>query len=270
MDTVLDDAGFQTALLAAVILSVIAVVMARGDRDLRGAPAIAVLASLVGYSVAPHLEFLLVVGLAFLAAGAWLTRPRPFVLRSAAAAPGAVLVALSLPEPVPNWAGCLAVAAIVLLDPMVERFDARAPRLAAPFLLVAAVGIYVCVPETDAVRPLLGAFGVAAVLAGFPRLASLPGAASAAGGLLVWTAAAGGYPRPGSVVGAVACVGAVVFGRPLVAARGARRWLIGGIVVVLVVFCARVAGFEESAWDAAGLTALGYVGAAALVYATSR
>src|SRR5439155_6333019 len=121
MDRVLDDAGFQTALLAAAILSVAAVVMARGDGDLRGAPAIAVLASLVGYSVAPHLEFLLAVGLAFLAAGAWVTRSGPFVVRSAAAGPGAVLVALSLPAPVPTWAGYLAVAAIVLLDPLVER-----------------------------------------------------------------------------------------------------------------------------------------------------
>jgi hypothetical protein len=270
MDAVLDDAGFQTALLAAVLLSVVVLVMARGDRDLRGAPAIAVLATLVGYSVASHLEVLLVVGLAALAAGAWATRRGPFLLRSAAAAPGAVLVALSLPDPVPTWAGCLAVAAIVPLDPVIERFDTRAPRLAAPFLLVAAVGIYVCVPETNAARALLGGFGVAALLAGFPRLGPLPGAASAAGGLLVWTAAAEGFPRPGSVVGAVACVGTVVFAPALVAARGATRWLIGGAVVALVAFCARVAGFEESAWVAVGLTALGYFSAAVLVYATSR
>jgi hypothetical protein len=71
-------------------------------------------------------------------------------------------------------------------------------------------------------------------------------------------------------VGAVACVGAVVFAPALVAARGAMRWLIGGAVVALVAFCARVAGFEESAWVAAGLTALGYFSAAVLVYATSR
>lgn len=287
MDVVLDDAGFEAALLTAVLLAVVVVVMARGDRDLRGAPAIAVLATLVGYSVEERLEILLVVGLTVLAAGAWTTRrgrpPRrsgtepsrgsgtePFVLKSVAAVPGAILVAVSLPDPVPTWAGVLTFAAIVLVGPAAEGFDERAPRLSAPFLLVTALGIYFCVPETDAVQPLLGAFGVAALLALFSRLATLRGAASTAAGLLVWTAAAGGYPRSGSVVGGVACVGVVVLTPALVSARGTKQWLQAGVLVALVLFCARVAGFEESAWVAAGLITLGFAVAGAVVYSTSR
>ncbi len=271
MDVVLDDAGFQAAVLTAVLLAGVVVVMARGSGDLRGAPAIAVLATLVGYSVEERLETQFVVGLAVLAAGAWTTRrARSFAPKCIAAAPGAILVAVSLPEPVPLWAAILAFGAIVLFGPAAERFDERAPRPAALFLLVAAAGIYVGVPETDPVRPLLGAFGVAALLALFPRLATLPGAASAAVGVLVWTAAAGGYPRPGSVVGGLACVGVVVFAPTLAAARGARQWLIAGVLLALVLFCARVAGFEESGWVAAGLTALGFVVAGAVVYTTAR
>ena len=113
------------------------------------------LAILVGYSVEGLYQTLLVVGLAVLSAGAWTTRrAQPFIVKSMAAAPGAILVAVSLPEPVPPRVGVLVFGAIVLFGPTAEGFDGRAPRLAAPFLLVAVVGIYICVPETNAVRPL--------------------------------------------------------------------------------------------------------------------
>ena len=58
--------------------------------------------------------------------------------------------------------------------------------------------------------------------------------------------------------------------RALVAAPGTRQWLIAGVLVALVLFCARVAGFEESGWVAAGLAALGFVVSGAVVYTTAR
>jgi hypothetical protein len=42
------------------------------------------------------------------------------------------------------------------------------------------------------------------------------------------------------------------------------------VLVALVLFCARVAGFEESGWVAAGLAALGFVVSGAVVYTTAR
>jgi hypothetical protein len=270
MDAVLDDAGFQTSLLAAVLLSVVVLVMARGDRDLRGAPAIAVLATLVRDSVALHLEFLLVVGLAFLAAGAWATRRGPFPLRSAAAASGAVLVALSLPEPMPTWAGFLVVAAIVALDPMIERFDS----------VRSAVGG--AVPAGRRGRDLHLRPG--------NRRGAAPARWVRGGG------AAGGVPASGAptgrgergpwsprVDGGRGGIPANRFrrGRGRLCRRGRVRAGVGRGSRRDAVADRRSrrrpgrvlragAGFEESAWGAAGLTAIGYFSAAALVYATSR
>ena len=267
----LDDAGFQAAALTAVLLSLVALVMGRG-RAVRGAPAVAVIAALVGYSVDNELRGLLVMGLALLAVGAWLGDSwGPAAVGVGLAIPGAVLVAVSLPERAPTWVGIVTFGAVVLAGRSVDRFDQRAPRFAAAFLMVAAAAIYVCVPETDPVRPLLGAFGVTALLALFPRLAMLPGAAMAAAGLLCWSAAAGGYPRPGSVVGALACVGVAALSRAIVALRGTRRWIAAGVAVALVVYCARVAGLFDSAWAAAGLALLGFViatAALALMFGT--
>jgi len=255
---VVDDPGFQAAALACALLAVLVVVRGRA-RDVRGAPAIAVLAALVGWSVDYRLDARLVVALAALALGAAFGPRRGSVLvRIAALVPGAALLGIAVPDRVPVWVALAAAALTLAVAAPAETLDRLAPRLAPLVFAVAVAGIYVCVPEADAARPALGAFGVAALLAVLPGLDALPGSSAAAVGLLAWTTAVGGYPRPGSVVGGLGCIVAALLVRLAAQARGWRLALAGVVAAGLVVYCARVAGFEQSAGAALALAVPGF------------
>ncbi len=111
------------------------------------------------------------------------------------------------------FGGLLAVAA-----------DRRAPRLVPALLACGALGVYLCVPDTEAPKALLGALLAAAVLGLEPRLRHRLGFAAVAG-LVAWIAVYGGVGRSGSVVGGIASLGVVVL-LPLVPRWSPTRWTV--------------------------------------------
>jgi hypothetical protein len=115
---------------------------------------------------------------------------------------------------------------------LASRFDAawRDDALGLPFVALAALGAYACVPDTEEAAALVG---VALPLAfvGWPARFARLGAAGAATTIatFAWVAAIGGRSRAESVVGALVCL-AVLVGWPLGAAlRGRRAPLLAGV-----------------------------------------
>ena len=140
-----------------------------------------------------------------------------------------------------------------------ERVGDRTPRLVLVVLVVAVIGISVCVPDTQLVQPALGGFLGAAFVLLDPELAGWSGGTSVAGGLLLWLSAADGYSRLGSVVGAMACAAAVLLLAAFATGRREPALPALAVPVVFIVFCARVAGLRDSAWAAALLVAIAVV-----------
>ena len=89
-----------------------------------------------------------------------------------------------MPDGVPGWVAFVVFVALVPIVPVVELRARRWGRLAPVVLLGAVVGVYVCVPDTEFVRPLLGALGGGRV-PGAARLAPTP----------TWRAWAGAWSR---------------------------------------------------------------------------
>ena len=93
---------------------------------------------------------------------------------------------------------------------MAADLDRRAARLGlGPVLwLLTVFGVYVTVPDTELIRPLVGV-AIPLALCGWPLRVARVGAGGAAAGiaLLMWVGAAEGYGRPGSIVGAAAALG---------------------------------------------------------------
>ena len=236
--------------------------------------AIVVIAAVAGMRAKHQLSFSLVLGLALLAVAAVVARAGAGRLTAViAVVVGAAILVGALPDAVPGWVALVVFATVIPVAPVVELRARRWARLAPVVMLGAVAGIYACVPETDFVRPLLGASVVVAFLALLPGadtdLARLGWGVVA--GLAVWAGAVGSFERPGGVIGAVACVAALSF-FPAVPGAGERLrrswWVAAATTALLVVWCSRVAGLRESGWLAALLAALGF-GLAALVVATT-
>lgn len=133
---------------------------------------------------------------------------------------------------------------------------------------VTVFGVWVTVPETQHVVPLIGA-AVPIVLLGLPwprPLASLGRVgASASVALLAWGIAVDGFNRNGAVIGAFACLGVLAI-EPVV-----RRladvddfpWpVVVAVHLGVVGVCSRVAGASDSATLAFAFSAVAYVGGA--------
>ncbi len=192
--------------------------------------------------------------------------PNPKIIGAVLAIPGAVLVGVSNDFPGPSWSQNLVILTIVVASPLAADLDRRSARLGlGPVLwLITVAGLYWTVPDTERIRPLIGA---AAPLAftGWPKRFSRMGAGgiSAAIALFVWAAAFEGRGRPGSIVGAVASLGLFVvepIGRMLAKGRiaslsrslglGAFEWCVVGAQVLVVGYASRVAGFAETGGNA--------------------
>jgi hypothetical protein len=212
-----------------------------------------------------------VVAIGLLAFGECLARDASWSARLIALAPGALVLGAALPDGWPFWIRVVVTGATAAGGLLTVDTDQRVPRLTPLLLLVGAVGVYVCVPDTEAPKALLGALVAAAVIGLEPRLRHLVGYASVVG-LFVWIAAYGGLGRAGSVVGGIACLGVV----PLIAvvrwsaATRGRVAILVATQVALVLFVSRVAGLEDSAWDAAGLVAIAFAVAALVLLLSGR
>ena len=242
-------------LIAAAIGAVAALALGFLARDSSlAAYRFAVFACLVGLRVEHRLPVPLVVGLALLLLGEWLTRHEPAWARVVGSVPGALVVGAALPDGWPFWIRAVVVVSTVVGGGLVAQADVVAPRVVPALLAIGAVGVYLCVPDTEAPKALLGALLAGALVGLEPRIQAALGT-TALTGLFVWTSGYGGLGRPGSVVGGVACLGVLLL-VPLVRWRSSPRAAVVVLVVVqcaLVVYVSRVAGFEDSAWSALAL-----------------
>lgn len=150
----------------------------------------------------------------------------------------------------------------------------------------AAVGILLCVPETDALRLLPAPLGIAAIAAvlGAVRPFGLVDVTLAGSGL-AWLSLVGGQPRPASIVGAGACLAAVALlpvawrwspqsrnastGRPTTVADrlasvspGPGRLTVIGLAVLA---CSRLAGTGDSVGFAFAIAAAVLIAAVAIL-----
>ena len=254
MSQLFDDGGLQAALIAAVVLSS-AAFLARRALPV-GWSSIAVAGSIVGLAYEHRVVPELVWALAVLAAAGWVAARVSSNVRGAAVAgaalavPGGVVLAQAVDESASTWMRAVTVVAVVLAAPLAFACVQRASRLAPFLVLVTAIGILVCVPETGPVHCVIGALAVAVVYGVFVVVGEPPAAVYPLVGLLVWAAVSGGASRPGSVVGGIACFG--VLAMPPLVGRS-RPWLLVAVDVALVAFVARVAGFEDSALVALAL-----------------
>jgi hypothetical protein len=161
-----------------------------------------------------------------------------------------------------------------------HRRQAWSPALVA----IAAVGIYVTVPDTEQALVLMGV-AMPLVVLGWPLALGSVGGVGAlpVTGVLAWIGAYEGQGRPGAIVAALACLGLLVaepagrWARRLAArvtapgARGGRAWVEAALVVVadaaLVAWVSAV-GHRGRPLRAVVLVAPALVAAAAAVAAT--
>ena len=186
--------------------------------------------------------------------------PNPKIIGCLLVLPGACLVASSTDFAGPDWVAPLVAATITLGGPMAADLDRRAARLGlGPVLwLLTVFGVYVTVPDTELIRPLVGV-AIPLALCGWPLRVARLGAGGAAAGiaLLMWIGAAEGYGRPGSIVGAAAAlglflvepVGRYLFRRRVVPwsrvlSTRAFVFVFVGVHFLLVAYGTRVAGFQ--------------------------
>lgn len=163
---------------------------------------------------------------------------------------GALFTVRAMPDRVPTWITATTLLAMVPLVPLVELRARRWDRPAPLVILLAVVGAYVCVPDTEFLRPLVAASLVVALLALVPGRAVTQIGAGTVAGLLLWTIGIGGEGRTGSLVGGMACVAALALFPSLPDRRPLRRswWVAAGVTALLVLWCARVAGLVGAGW----------------------
>jgi hypothetical protein len=271
VENVLGDAGFWTAFVVALVGTAVVWLRLRRAEWEPGIALVVVVATLAGLRAGHRLPTALVVAIGLLAFGEYLARDAARPARLAALVPGALVLAASVPEGWPFWLRVGATGAAAGGGLLAVDADQRVPRLMPLLLLVGAVGVYVCVPDTEAPKALLGALVVTAAIGLEPRVRHRVGFAAAAG-LFVWVAAFGGLGRAGSVVGGIACLGVVLVIPVVRWAAGNRKLVALGVAtqVALVLFVSRVAGLEGSAWVAAGLAAIAFAVAASVLLLSAR
>jgi hypothetical protein len=256
VENVLGDAAFWTAFVIAAAGTLVVWLRVRRSEPEPGVWFVVAVAGFAALRTDRRLPNPLVVAIVLLALGEYLTRELSWRARVVALAPGAMVLGASLPDGWPLWIRIVSASTALVAGVLSVEADRRAPRLVPLLLAVGALGVYLCVPDTEAPKALFGALVAAAVLGLEPRLRHR-GGVSAVVGLVAWTVAYGGVGRPGSVVGGIACLGVVLL-LSLVPRWSPTRWAVVTAIVVqvaLVLYVSRVAGFEESAWSAFGLSA---------------
>ena len=270
LENVLDDAAFWVALVVGGIGVLFVWVRVRQRVREPGVAIAVAIGCLAGLRVDHRLPAPLVVGVVLVALGEWLARDRARRERVLSAIPGAVVLGAALPDGWALWIRVLVAIAAVAGGALVDAVDRLMPRVLPVLLAVGAVGVYFCVPDTEAPKALLGALLAGTMIVLEPRLGHALGQVTLTG-LFVWVAAYG-LGRPGSVVGGVACLGVVLL-IPLVRwsrATPARTALLVVAQCALVVFESRVAGFEHSVWSALALSIPAFVLAGAVLVALAH
>jgi len=270
VEHLVDDNAFWVALVLATFGYSVVWVRARSGRADPGPAVVAVVGSLVGLRIADRFAVALVVGLVVLLGGEWLGRRAGCWTRALWLLPGAVVVGAALPDVWPLWMRIVTTATAAVGGSLTVATNRAAPRLVPALFAVAAVGLYFCVPDTEAPAAIVGALAVGCVLVLEPRLRTALGVAALTG-LFAWATAYGGVGRPGSVVGGIACLGVLLLPIGRVAHHGT-RWIVTllAVQVALVAYESRVAGAESSAWAAAALSVPAFALAAGVLLVMSR
>jgi len=269
LENVLGDAGFWYASAVAAAGAAIVGMRARRAQHEPGIAFVVAVAALVGLRVSQLLVAALVVGVGMLGFGEWVFRAAPRSVRLGVEVPGAAIVAAALPDGSPFWARAALVGVVLLAALAVPGHDVRSPRLVPVLLAIGAVGVYACVPDTEAPIVLLGATLVASAIVLEPRLRPSLGFPAVVG-IVAWVAAFGGLGRPGAIVGGLACLGVLLL--PVPRARCGRAGEVAAVVVQLglVAYEARVAGFEHSAGRALTLALPAFAVAWAVLLVVDR
>jgi hypothetical protein len=269
VENVLGDAGFWNALVVAGAGVAVVWLRVRQRRFEPGVALVVVVAALVGLREGRLLAESFAVALGLVVVAELVFRQQATVARAVAYAMAGATVSASLPAAWPLWTRLTVLAVVVVGALVAPVHDARAPRVVPALVLISALGVYACAPDTEAPKVLLGAMVAAAVIGFEPRLRAAVGLPAVIG-LFAWVAAFGGVGRPGAVVGGVACLGVLLLPVPR------RRPGTGGVVllfvtqVALVTYEARVAGFETKAEAALLLSVPAFGAAALLVWLTGR
>jgi hypothetical protein len=191
----------------------------------------------------------------------------PWAVGPIASLPGGFLIAGANAGLADGWVPVLIVLGIAVVGGTAADLDRRGARygLGPLLFVIAVVGIYFTVPDTELMRAIVGV-ALPLVLLAWPYAAAALGAggAYAAVGLLLWIAPIEGIGRPGAIVGVVGAF-ALLVGEPLGRALvpwlrgrvrliqfpiGHPRALVVGSQVVLTLYAARVAGTAQSAFAA--------------------
>jgi hypothetical protein len=246
VENVLGDAGFWNALIVAAAGAAVVWLRLRQHHGEPGIAAVITVAGLVGLRVNHLLETQLVVTVALLGVAEWMFRGRAVAVRLVVFTLGAAMVAATLPSGWPGWSRVALIVVVVVGAFVGPAHDRLVPRLVPVLLAIGAIGVYACVPDTEAPKALLGAVLGACVISLEPPLRASLGLPAAVG-LFAWVATFGGLGRPGAIVGGLACLGVLLLPLP--------RWRprTGGVVALLlaqaglVLYESRVAGLEQSA-----------------------
>lgn len=280
-----NNSGFRRAVIVAIPFAMVACAGAlylgrRGVAVAGFGVAAAVLASVAVVDHAPAgLGQLLVACVLLALAGALVDHlPSPRPTRMLAFVPGALMVGAAVRER--DVTSRAVIAALVVFVACWWWAALPASGWCAEPVLVAITfaGIYVCVPETAIASVCLGA-AIPFALTGWPlrALANGPGV-PAVFGLAIWVAFVEGQARPGAVVGAIGCVGLFALQPFVLRGRAATPRGVDAIPpsatlivhLLLVVWCARVAGLRQSAALAAVLACLGIVTAVVVLRFIAR
>jgi hypothetical protein len=270
---------------AAVLLALVALALRRVVRPLPAAGIAMAGAGLVAVALADKDEAggsLHVLGIAAGAVGAWIGRRLrlPLLLRPLLVVPGAAVTveAMHLADRTTViWPSVVAAAVIAVL--VADADESLAASAAGPPLLAVSVfGMYVTIPETGQILPVLVVI-VPIALVGAPLGLARLGAAGS-GAIVVLLAAVvaeGGQARAASIVGGLAAAGVLALepvARRLV--PGAAPWpddwrsprilALAALHVVLVFVTSRVAGIGDDIEIATSIAAIATAaGLAALV-----
>ena len=210
---------------------------------------------------------------------AWASREGAgFVIGGVTVLAGTVVLLTAYPDRIPAWVVVVVFLALVPIAPVLELRARRWDRLAPVALLGTVLGVYLCVPDTELVRPLVGAALVGACLTFVPDVSATQVGSGVVVAFTLWAVGIEGYARPGSVFGAIGCVAALALFPATETSiadtlRSRSWWFRMGVVALLVLWCSRVAGIVHSGWFAAFLVALGFVvavGARSVLSAVGR
>lgn len=205
-------AGFRAGLIALVLGFVIVLVFRGRDKPiplaglLIGGSTVAALWAL-GEAMTPEL-----IGFAAVVGGALLARAfkAPQTVVALAVLPGAVWLGISTTLTQFTWVRIAIVVLVPLGGYLISDFERRyeGVGLGVVFFTLAALGVFVSVPDTEWPRALI-ATSVPLTFLVWPRVSM--GFGSEGGYLcvavLMLAAAHGGGPRPASIVGSFACLG---------------------------------------------------------------